>query len=111
MLNAQGFLAEGVTSKHVAGFSNELSLAGNHGTLTCCGEEEDRNNHHGQQNQYVLLTESEITNGEEGGQMHVFRGRRHIGFREDQPVLDQSKSFLATSGYQEPMSAYKRLTC
>ena len=111
VLNAQGFLAEGVTSKHVAGFSNELSLAGNHGTLTCCGEEEDRNNHHGQQNQYVLLTESEITNGEEGGQMHVFRGRRHIGFREDQPVLDQSKSFLATSGYQEPMSAYKRLTC
>ena len=102
MLYAQGFLTEGVTSKHVAGLSDELSLAGNHGALTCCGEEEYRDNHHGQQNQYVLLTESEITNGEEGGQMHVFGGRRHIGFREDQPVLDQSKSFLATSGFKSP---------
>ena len=48
VLNTQGFLAEGVASKQVAGLSDELSLSGNHGTLARCGEEEDRNNHHGE---------------------------------------------------------------
>ena len=55
----------------------------------------------------LIECNGEITNGEEGGKMHVFGVRRNIGpgFREDQPVLDQSKSFLAACGYQEPMPA------